>query len=398
MQLYNSFTARKEPFHIPTDRPVTLYVCGVTPYDTTHVGHARTYIFFDTLLRYLRWQGADVRYCQNITDVDDPLFERARRDNIHWQDLAEREVKRFMEDCEDLNIITPDYFPKASEEIAHMLMITEQLIKAGYAYVRNGNVYFSIKQDPDFGKMARMGYDDMLTIANQRGNTPNDPLKDDPLDFVLWQVSNPGEPAWESPWGEGRPGWHIECSAMAMRYLGEQIDFHGGGSDLLFPHHSCEIAQSEKASGKQPFSHFWMHVGMVFLDGAKMSKSLGNLVFIRTAREQHDTNALRWYLLNAPYRDEFSYEHDEVVQTEQQLARLYQALAVTGGTHSPLDRSRACDAFAAAMNDDMNTPAALQVVSSMGDDILAAAEDGHEVSGAQEMLAGLAGVLGFRIG
>jgi L-cysteine:1D-myo-inositol 2-amino-2-deoxy-alpha-D-glucopyranoside ligase len=399
MYLYNSFTASKEPFEIPsaTERPVTLYVCGVTPYDTTHIGHARTYLVFDVLIRYLRWRGAEVRYCQNVTDVDDPLFERAKRDGISWQDLAQRELERFVSDCAALNMIAPTYFPRASEEIAMVIEMTERLVQLEHAYVREGNVYFDIHTDPNFGAMARMGYEEMLHTANQRGNTPNDTRKRDPLDFVLWQTSNPGEPAWESPWGMGRPGWHIECSAMATRYLGPQIDIHGGGSDLLFPHHSCEIAQSEPVTGKHPFSRFWVHVGMVYLDGEKMSKSRGNLVLAYRALQEHSANALRWYLLQVPYREVFSYEQDEVARAEEQVSRLHEALTTRSGTATPLDITRAREAFGDALGDDLNTPAALEVLNGTVYEVLRAAAEGRDIKTAQSTLAELAEVLGLPV-
>lgn len=396
MLLYNSLSATKETFVFPTDRPTTLYVCGVTPYDTTHVGHARTYLTFDVLIRYLRWRGATVHYCQNVTDVDDPLFERAQRDNIPWQDLAQRETDRFVADCAALNMIPPTFFPRASEEIATMIPIIEQLLQRGYAYVNENMVYFDVRSDPEFGAMARMGYAEMLATANQRGNTPGDRRKRDPLDFVLWQTSKPGEPTWESPWGYGRPGWHIECSAMSMRYLGPQIDIHGGGSDLIFPHHSCEIAQSQPATGKKPFARFWMHVGMVYLDGEKMSKSLGNLVFVRDVLREYGAHALRWYLLTTPYRDEMHYEQANVVEAKKQINLIGQALAAPGGRATPLDISSRRDAFDTALSDNLDTPQALAVLSSLTSDVLSAADQGRDVRSAQALLSEMVGCLGFQ--
>lgn len=398
MLLYNSFTANKETYIQPTGRPVMLYVCGVTPYDTTHVGHARTYIVFDTLVRYLRWQGADVHYCQNVTDVDDPLFERAKRDGVHWQDLAQRETERFLTDCAALNIAPPTFFPRASEEIATMIPIIETLVQLGHAYVQHGNVYFDVQSDPHFGRMARMGYDDLLATANERGNNPYDPHKRNPLDFVLWQKGNPDDPTWESPWGLGRPGWHIECSAMATRYLGPQIDIHGGGSDLVFPHHSCEIAQTEAATGKRPFSQLWLHVGMVFMDGEKMSKSLGNLVFVHKAVQEHDINALRWYLLSVPYREPFSYERSGVVKAEDSIAHLYEALTMShSGNATPLDSTQARDAFVAALEDDLDMPKALDVLMHLSHAICGAAVEGRNVETAQTTLTEAAHVLGLQL-
>jgi L-cysteine:1D-myo-inositol 2-amino-2-deoxy-alpha-D-glucopyranoside ligase len=396
MFLYNSQTGTKEEFLIPTDRPVTIYVCGVTPYDTTHVGHARTYLFFDTLIRYIRWHNADVRYCQNVTDVDDPLFERAKRDSVDWRTLAERETERFVADFHALNMIFPDYFPKASEEIPGMIAIIEKLLSNGAAYINDGNVYFDISATPTFGSMARMGYDDLLKTANERGNTPNDTRKRDPLDFVLWQRSTPDEPAWESPWGPGRPGWHIECSAMSTHYLGPQIDIHGGGHDLLFPHHSCEIVQTECATGKHPFVRFWMHVGMVYLNGEKMSKSLGNLVFAREALKEHGPNALRWYLLSIPYRQEFFYEQRGVEEAHRHLDTIHRALHAQGGQGASLDVTALRNDVDAALADDMNTPLALTLIIQMANRTIVAADAGQHVEAAQAILSEVVHVLGLR--
>jgi L-cysteine:1D-myo-inositol 2-amino-2-deoxy-alpha-D-glucopyranoside ligase len=397
MQLYNTLAREKVPFVIPADRPVTLYVCGVTPYDTTHIGHARTFLTFDVLVRYLRWRGAEVQYCQNVTDVDDPLFERAKRDGVSWQELTELQVAQLVADREGLNILPPTYFPRASQEIGAMIPIIERLVELEHAYVRDGNVYFSVRTDPDFGKMARMGYEELLAVANQRGNNPHDPHKRDPLDFVLWQTGKPGDPTWESPWGLGRPGWHIECSAMATKYLGPQIDIHGGGADLIFPHHPCEIAQTEPATGKRPFVQVWMHAGLVWLDGEKMSKSLGNLVFARDALRQHHPDALRWYLLSEHYREEFDYQRAAVRTYEELAAHLRQAVAAPGGRGSALDLSRAQADLVAAMEDDLYTPAALAVLHVMAGDTLAAAAAGRDIDAAQATLRDLAGMLGFTL-
>jgi cysteinyl-tRNA synthetase len=398
MQLYNSLTAQKDPFIAPADRPVTLYVCGVTPYDTTHIGHARTFLTFDLLIRYLRFRGATVRYCQNVTDVDDPLYERARRDNISWQELTNQQVAQMVEDCRNLNLIAPDYFPRASEEIPGMITIIERLIELGHAYVNDGHVYFEVKTDPNFGAMARMGYDELLATANQRGNKPADPRKRDPLDFVLWQQGNPDDPKWESPWGLGRPGWHIECSAMSTRYLGPQLDIHGGGVDLLFPHHPCEIAQTEPVTGITPFARFWMHCGLVWLDGAKMSKSLGNLVFARDALKEHGPNVLRWYLLTGHYREEFYYERAQVATIGgHAVERINGALRANGGSGNELDVSILHAGTIAALDDDLNTPEALRLIGTMAGEIQAAAAEGRGVAEAQAMLRELVDMMGFVI-
>ena len=395
MQLFDTLRGHKAALDIPNDRPLTLYVCGVTPYDTTHVGHAHTFLIFDVLIRYIRSQGGQVSYCQNVTDVDTPLFERANRDKVDWAGLAARETAQFVEDCKNLNLIAPTYFPKASDEIPAMLPIIQRLIDQGHAYARGGSVYFSVKTDPGYGAMTRLGYADMLKIANERGNDPGDPNKADPLDFVLWQAQGPGEPAWESPWGPGRPGWHIECTTMSTRYLGDQIDIHGGGRDLIFPHHPSEIAQTESYSGKSPFVRFWVHGGMAFLGGEKMSKSLGNMVFIREALKEHSADALRWYLLSFAYREDFHYERGGVVSCEYLVDALKSALAAQPGGGDPLDASNARAAFFAALDDDLQTPVALAHIEVLSSEILSAVEAGHDVAAAQAALREMAGVFGF---
>jgi L-cysteine:1D-myo-inositol 2-amino-2-deoxy-alpha-D-glucopyranoside ligase len=396
MRLFDTLRGQVATLDIPTDRSLTMYVCGVTPYDTTHVGHAHTFLIFDLLIRYIRSQGGDVRYCQNVTDVDTPLFERANRDGVDWADLARRETDQFVHDCRALNMIAPNFFPKASEEIPAMIPIIEELIKRGHAYARNGSVYFSVKTDPDYGQMARMGYAELLAIANERGNEPDDPNKQDPLDFVLWQAEGPDEPAWESPWGPGRPGWHIECTTMSTRYLGEQIDIHGGGRDLIFPHHPSEIAQTESFTGNRPFVRFWMHGGLAWLDGEKMSKSLGNMVFIRDALGEHSADAVRWYLLSFPYREDFSYDRAGVTAAEANIAHLRAALASPSGPEpAALDASELRAAFFAALDDDLQTGAALGLIDSLAGDILAASSSGQDVRAPQGVLREIAGVMGF---
>lgn len=395
MRLFDTLRGHKADVEIPSDRPLTMYVCGVTPYDTTHIGHAHTFLIFDLLLRYLKYLGATVQYCQNVTDVDDPLFERAARDGLDWQTLAREQTRRFVEDCAALNMIPPDFYPKASDEIPAMIPIIEQLIATGHAYVRRGSVYFRTRSDPSYGAMARLSYDEMLATANMRGNRPDDPNKEDPLDFVLWTAAVPGEPAWESPWSPGRPGWHIECTTMATRYLGPQIDIHGGGSDLIFPHHPSEIAQTENFTGQRPFVRFWLHGGMVYLDGEKMSKSLGNMVFARDAIREHGADVVRWYLLSFHYREDFIYERDEVAETGRKIERLKAALAAHGGKHLALDVSEAQAHFIAAMNDDLQSGVALSHLDEIAGHILKAAESGRDVRIAQATLRDLAQIFGF---
>ena len=396
MQLFDTLRGHKATLDIPTDRPLTLYVCGVTPYDTTHIGHAHTFLIFDILIRYVRALGGQVTYCQNVTDVDDPLFERAKRDNIAWDALAQREVDQFVKDCRNMNFIAPDFFPKVSEEIKGMIPIIEGLINNGKAYVSNGNVFFDVSSEPTYGEMARLGgYEELLATANERGNNPNDPNKHDPLDFVLWQTSNPGEPEWPSPWGPGRPGWHIECTTMSTRYLGEQIDIHGGGRDLIFPHHPSEIVQTEGYTNKRPFTRFWVHGGLTWLDGAKMSKSLGNLVFVRDAVQEQSADSIRWYLASFPYREDFNYIRADAKAAEHEISRLTAALSASSGNGSELSIVADRAAFMAALDDDLQMHVAIPILKGMIDKILAA--EGQDIRVAQADLRFCARIIGFAV-
>jgi L-cysteine:1D-myo-inositol 2-amino-2-deoxy-alpha-D-glucopyranoside ligase len=402
VRLFDSLRNAVHELVIPSagERPLKLYVCGVTPYDTTHIGHLRTFMIFDVLIRYVQRMGGVVRYCRNVTDVDDPLFERAKRNELDWKSLAERETIKFAQDCNDFNLIAPDFVPRVSEEIEQMFPIIETLVRKGHAYVtQNGNVYFSWRSASAYGQMVKdrlPTYADMLRDANEHGNDPNDPRKKDPLDFVLWRESNPGEPAWNSPWGPGRPGWHIECTAMAIRYLGQQLDVHGGGRDLTFPHHPSEIAQSEAYTGL-PFANFWVHGGLASLEGEKMSKSLGNLVFARQALQHHSANALRWYLLSFPYRQDFDYKTHEVIATEAKAQRLREALEAANGTSSPLDLSPGRDEILAMLDDDLQYHRALPVLEQMIKATLDAAADRRDIKPAQDCLRDAASVLGLQL-
>ena len=293
MRLYNTMSGHVEEF-TPRgpDVPVTVYACGITPYDVSHLGHALIGATYDLLCRYLRYRGYQTRYVQNVTDIDDDILERAARDGVPWDELGRMQTERFLETMDRLNVQRPDVYAKATEETATMVEIIGVLLEHGHAYEREGNIYFRISTDPDYGKLSHLDRETMLQIAAERGGRVDDPLKDDPLDFLLWQAAAPGEPTWPSPWGPGRPGWHIECSAMSMRYLGETIDVHGGGTDLIYPHHESEIAQSESYSGKH-FVRYWMHVGMLCYQGEKMSKSLGKLVMAPQLLESYHPDAIR---------------------------------------------------------------------------------------------------------
>jgi L-cysteine:1D-myo-inositol 2-amino-2-deoxy-alpha-D-glucopyranoside ligase len=398
MQLYNVLTRRLDPL-APVDNRITLYVCGITPYDTTHLGHGFTYATFDVLIRYLESQGHTVRYVQNVTDIDDDILRKAREVEGDWLDVGNRWTTHFIDDNVDLNIRPPEYYPRATDVIAEIIQAVQDLLGRGVAYEAAGNVYFEIAKDPDFGKLSRMSRPDMLPVANERGNKPDDPHKRDPLDFVLWQAQAPGEPAWDSPWGPGRPGWHIECSTMALKYLGQPIDIHGGGADLVFPHHESEIAQAECATGREPFSRFWMHVAMVHFEGEKMSKSLGNLVMVRDLRAAGWTaDALRLYLASHHYRDSWSYEEDDLRAAAEVAARMAAASAVASGDGVALDANPYRQTFTMAMDNDLDTPAAVRLLERLAAEILEAAAAGADVAAAQAWLPEAAGILGLRLG
>jgi L-cysteine:1D-myo-inositol 2-amino-2-deoxy-alpha-D-glucopyranoside ligase len=394
LKLYNALTESVDAF-TPLNDTVTIYVCGVTPYDTTHLGHAFTYVVFDVLIRYLEGRGTPVRYVQNVTDIDDDVLRKAKEKGMNWRDLGEQETEKFLEDLRALNIRMPDVYAKATEETAMMIEIINVLLAKDYAYERNGSVYFRVASDAEFGKLSRYDYATMLKIANERGNFPDDPNKQDPLDFVLWQAAQPGEPTWQSPWGEGRPGWHIECSAMSLRYLGEQIDIHGGGADLLFPHHECEIAQSENFTEKEPFVRVWMHTAMVRMDGEKMSKSLGNMVFVQKLRETYHADEIRAYLLSHHYRTAFEWNQAGMDDAAQRAKRWRDALAAPSGTGPSLGISYHTDAFHTYMQSDLDTPNALLTLDTIAANILLHAPKGFNMSEAQETLKTLGAMVGM---
>lgn len=396
MQLFNTLSGQVETF---TDRDgsVGLYVCGVTPYDTTHVGHAFTFLTYDVLVRYLRSTGRDVTYVQNVTDIDDDILRKAGEVGMDWRDLADRETDRYLQDMADLNAVPFDHYVRATDHIAEVISIAERLVAAGNAYEANGSVYFEVATDPDFGQLSRIPRDEMLAVANERGNFPDDPNKRDPLDFILWQATKPGEPAWDSPFGPGRPGWHIECSAMSTRYLGETVDIHGGGGDLVFPHHEAEIAQSEHATGVKPFVRYWMHVAMVAYQGTKMSKSLGNLVLARELLGNYSADAIRLYLLSHHYRTEWEWIDDEMEEWAQVAADLQEAYDFPGdGPDDPLDVSTLREQFFAAMDDDLDTPEAIRALREIALSILEAPEE-DDVRDAQAALVACADVLGLTL-
>ena len=396
MQLFNTETGRVERF-AARDGRVGMYVCGVTPYDTTHMGHAFTFLTFDILVRRLRDLGLEVTYVQNATDVDDPLFAKARELGITWDELAKRETAQYLRDMRNLNAVPPDHYVLASETIAEILALTGELVDKGFAYAAGGNVYFSVDADPDYGKLSHLTREQMLPIANERGNDPDDPNKRNPLDFVLWKASAEGEPSWDSPFGPGRPGWHIECSAMSSKFLGDSIDIHGGGADLIFPHHESEIAQSENATGVEPFARVWMHVGLVGYQGEKMSKSLGNLVFARDAIASHHSDAIRLYLFSHHYREGWEWFDHEMDAWDRAAEDLREAAAFPAyGVEEVLDVALQRDRFLHALDDDLDTPTAIEALAEIAAAILEAPEE-DDVREAQATLRHLAGLLGLTL-
>jgi L-cysteine:1D-myo-inositol 2-amino-2-deoxy-alpha-D-glucopyranoside ligase len=356
MRLRNTETGAVQLLE-PTATPVGVYVCGITPYDTTHLGHAFTYVVFDVLVRALRAAGGSVRYVQNVTDVDDDIIRRARELGTTWDRLAAEETALYEEDMAALNVLAPDVFPKASQTIAKIIALVGKLEAQGHAYVREGHVYFRVGSVADYGRLSRFSREEMIRLSAQRGADPTDRRKQDPLDFLLWQASAAGEPRWESPWGAGRPGWHIECSAMALEHLGPQVDVHGGGSDLIYPHHESEIAQSESVTGMRPFARIWTHVGMLRYQGEKMSKSLRNLVLVRDLLRRYDADSIRVLLLRHHYREAWEYTEDQLDDAAAWTRRLREVAGRSGnGTGESVLAVRA------ALEDDLDTARALRLL------------------------------------
>lgn len=363
MRLYDTRRGEIVPFE-PSAHVVTMYTCGITPYDSTHLGHAATYITYDVLQRRLRDLGYDTQCVRNVTDVDDSILPKARELGVHYLDLAAAELARFDADMERLEMIPAYSEPRATSAMADIRGFIGMVLDRGYAYEAGGSVYFEVSKFARFGEISGYDRSEMLELAAERGGNVDDPHKRDPLDFVLWQPSLPDEPSWESLWGPGRPGWHIECSALAMRELGTTIDLHGGGTDLIFPHHECESAQSEAATG-EPFVRHWMHQAMVRMDGEKMSKSLGNLVFVSDLAMLWDPRAIRLACVAHHYRDSWEWSETLMPDASERLARW-----VTAGPGSG-----ALDAVRDALDHDLDTPGAVAAID-------AAVERGEGVSDA----------------
>jgi L-cysteine:1D-myo-inositol 2-amino-2-deoxy-alpha-D-glucopyranoside ligase len=339
---------------------VTMYSCGITPYDSAHMGHAAVYLAFDMLQRTLRDRGHETRCVRNVTDVDDDILGKARSLGVHYLDLAAEEMARFDSDMACLGLLPVYKEPRATSAISEILSLVGASLESGHAYQAGGAVYFSVASYAEFGKVSHYGRSEMLRLAAEHGGNPDDPNKRDPLDFVLWQPSLADEPSWESRWGPGRPGWHVECSALAIRELGETLDVHGGGRDLVFPHHECEVAQSESATGRL-FVRHWFHVGLVRLGGTKMSKSLGNLVFVGDLCKEWEPMAVRLALLDHHYRFDWDWTDDDMTRAARRLEDWRRTAGVAGTADAP---DGALAAVRTALADDLDTPSALAAVDA----------------------------------
>ena len=356
IKLYNSLTQQIELFTPNTQGQIGMYVCGITPYDTTHLGHAFTYIHFDVLYRVLEALGNTVNYTQNVTDIDDDILKRAKRDSQDWKELGIFWTEKFQKDLKQLNTVKPTHYVKATDTMKTIIQFVTKLVKDGYAYESKGNVYFDVAKDPTYGKLSHLSEREMITLSKDRGADPDDPRKKHPLDFILWQKSLPDEPSWNSPWSWGRPGWHIECSAMAYKYIDKKVDIHGGGIDLIYPHHESEIAQSEHFTGEKPFVQIWMHTGAVAYQGEKMSKSLGNLVLVSDLLKTYSANAIRYMLLSNHYRSPWEYTEKDIEKAATSVKNIEKALEST-----PSETVKNVSVPDSLLN-DLGTPKALQEI------------------------------------
>jgi len=398
MKIYSTLSGKKEEFS-PPGGEVKIYVCGVTPYDDAHIGHAMSYVIFDVIRRYLRYKKFRVRYVQNVTDIDDKIIDRANKLGIAPRELAEKYTQSYFEDMDALNIIRAetDVYPKATDEIPKIIEVIQGLIDKGHAYPAGGSVYFRVRSAPDYGKLSHRSLEAMRAAECAMGSQE----KEDAMDFALWKASKPGEPYWPSPWGQGRPGWHIECSAMSLKYLGDTLDIHGGGQDLIFPHHENEIAQSESFTGKKPFVRYWLHNGLVQLGGDKMSKSLGNLITIKDALKKYSADAIRAFILNSHYRSPLTYSEEGLEAAQSGAVRLLRIIYrhdKTGDKGKALDAAPYQQKFIEAMDDDFNTPQAIAVIFDLAREINQAADSGFGFKDAKEVLLSLSRkVLGLKL-
>lgn len=392
LKIFNTLTRQKEEFKPIHAGKVGMYVCGITVYDLCHIGHGRTFIAFDVVARYLRYRGYELTYVRNITDIDDKIIKRAHENGEDFVALVDRMVVEMHKDFDALNILRPDSEPRATNHIPEIIEIVEQLLERGHAYIAdNGDVLFSVESDPNYGALSRQDLEKLQ--AGARVDVVD--AKRNPMDFVLWKMSKPGEPNWSSPWGAGRPGWHIECSAMNCKQLGNHFDLHGGGSDLIFPHHENEMAQSTCAHSGS-YVNTWMHSGMVMVDREKMSKSLGNFFTVRDVLKHYDAETVRYFLISGHYRSQLNYCEENLQQARASLERLYIALRGTDASVEAAGGEAYVARFCEAMDDDFNTPEAYAVLFDMAREINRLKSENQQAANAlASTLRSLAGVLGL---
>jgi cysteinyl-tRNA synthetase len=375
----------------PPPYEVKLYVCGITPYSGSHIGHAVPAIVFDALVRFLEYRGYTVKHVTNFTDIDDKLIDRAQALGTTVKALADQYSDQYLASMARMNVRPANVYPRATEEIPSIIELTEGLIARGFAYASGGDVYYRVREKADYGKLSHRKVDDLKSGARI---DPGE-LKEDPLDFAVWKGAKPGEPAWDSPWGPGRPGWHIECSAMSWRHLGEKIDIHGGGADLIFPHHENEIAQTEAFTGKLPFARTWMHNALLQMGSEKMSKSVGNIVDLDTVVERWGADAVRLFILSSHYRSPLTYTEEALDAARTGAERLREAAFAVGGEGPAVETGDARERFDRAMDDDLGTPQAIAVLFELARAINRGRDDGRSIAEVQGLFRELAGVLGF---
>ncbi|MBM40262.1 MAG: cysteine--tRNA ligase [Chloroflexi bacterium] len=392
MRLYNTLSRSVEEL-VVEDNTVNMYVCGITPYAPSHLGHAMCAVVFDVIRRYLEYKGYKVTFIQNFTDIDDKMIIAAHDEGIKVSELAERNIQAYLSELDRLNVLEASEYPRATEEIDSIIQVITDLIGKGYAYEISGDVYFRVKQDEDYGKLSRRNIDDLLAGARLE----IEETKENPADFALWKSQKPREPAWDSPWGPGRPGWHIECTAMSLTYLNNKIDIHGGGQDLVFPHHENEIAQSESYTGIEPFARYWMHNGTLGYGEEKMSKSLGNVFSIGEALKVFSPDAIRMFFLSSHYRTPLVFSSESVKGQQRAIERLKSAVTSNSGEGEVLKTSSYREKFEAAMDEDFNTPIAFSVIFDLARDINRESSNGLNVASAQDLLLELVKVLGITL-
>jgi len=407
MKLYNTLTRKKEEFVPIEPGKIKMYACGPTVYNYFHIGNARTFLTFDAMRRYFQYRGYDVTFIQNFTDIDDKIIKKAIEENITSEEVSEKYIEAYFEDAESIGIKRADIHPKVTENLPEIIKFVDELINKGYAYESEGDVYFDVSKFEDYGKLSKQSLEDLVSGARVEVNEQ----KKNPLDFALWKSAKPSEPSWESPWGLGRPGWHIECSAMSQRYLGETIDIHGGGGDLIFPHHENEIAQSEACSGKT-FANFWLHVGYLNIDNKKMSKSLNNFFTLREIREEFDLESLRLFMLSSHYRNPINFSRELLESSQNALQRLYNSKNNLEFLYEKAEERKLTeeeiviltninkfkDRFILAVDDDFNTADGISVIFDMVREINTKVTDGTPkeiVKVSLELLTELTGVLGL---